>query len=1160
MLGRTAKVAKMAPSDNDTPHSDTWPSSNTESSSATESSSSPSVPIAANKRPFSTLDRSPGNSSPSNEFSRLHTFSPRKDLEKEGYGDRHQSEDRLDDHDMQEVEDVIDSPPMEAQAVNPIEERFGLVGQPPVLEAGVQYVLAPESWWKEFAEGYNPGIVDVTLVDPSDPQEFVPLHKEQWDQVKQWFGANGPPVKRRAIEAEDGSIALDRNGIMINIHLLGGSPHNFSLHQYWAPYDELISGLVQDIESDFDIKISAPIRLWILKGAENARLSFQLTADQFHAYDHSPLDLNSDKTLRQLGLENNTHVVVEIQEHAGWISDSKPLRGIVGLNNLGNTCYMNSALQCLLHVEELACYFLSGEYSKDINEDNPIGYHGNVARAFGSLMDRLVSSSSSAFAPRAFKSVIGRYRSAFAGYMQQDSQEFLAFLLDSLHEDLNKIRNKPATEKPELPDDKVNDPEAVSKLADEVWALHKKRNDSVVLDLFAGLYRSVLVCPVCSKVSITFDPFMDLTLPLPVESAWIMDLTVVPKNGCAIGYTVVMDKFSSVGQLKQYLGDRLGVNPRALISTEIYNGRFFRQHGDEDMVSDKMGEGDIIYIYETDQEQDEEHAENPVITVPVYHRISTSAGTTASVPNRFDRGGKYFGVPFFITLTEEESKDADTIANKISEKYAALSEYQETDQRPFELNYVEHHRPRYGNYGGGNLSSMSFRGGDVKPFANRLPREPEVQPASPTEDKEISDTENPADAGKEEDAMSVGEDSASKEDNEHDTQSANASQSESSPNELEDDHMKDESGDESDASSAMGIAPLLQSTTSLDAMSPVDADSRSVQMAEQDDDPRLVRSDESIVCDWTHETIDLVLGGSDKMDKHETKENSDLVEHQQKVEAKRRQGIDLADCLDLFSKPEVLSPDDLWYCSRCKDFRQATKTIDLWRVPDVFTIHLKRFSSFRNFRDKIDEVVNFPIEGLDMSGRIHDTKMVESLTIEEHGLIYDLFAVDNHYGGLGGGHYTAYVKNFADNEWYYFDDSSVRKTNPENAITGAAYLLFYRRRSSKPLGGERIQEMVESMRNRNYTPVPVSNESSFPESHDGSTGGAGFYGVGRTLRSQHSDPMPAQLPWGNAATLNLGGDDDDDESKSDSDSSARVTRDASDDEDYQQSEDDTMLE
>ena len=133
--------------------------------------------------------------------------------------------------------------------------------------------------------------------------------------------------------------------------------------------------------------------------------------------------------------------------------------------------------------------------------------------------------------------------------------------------------------------------------------------------------------------------------------------------------------------------------------------------------------------------------------------------------------------------------------------------------------------------------------------------------------------------------------------------------------------------------------------------------------------------------------------------------------------------LDLDDCLDEFAREEELGQDDLWYCPRCKEHRQAKKTLELWRVPDIFAVHLKRFSANRGFRDKLDNFIEFPLVDLDLTDRVGDKKWIA----DERGgekLVYDLFAVDNHYGGLGGGHYTAYAQNFVDGKWYYFDGTT----------------------------------------------------------------------------------------------------------------------------------------
>jgi ubiquitin carboxyl-terminal hydrolase 4/11/15 len=222
----------------------------------------------------------------------------------------------------------------------------------------------------------------------------------------------------------------------------------------------------------------------------------------------------------------------------------------------------------------------------------------------------------------------------------------------------------------------------------------------------------------------------------------------------------------------------------------------------------------------------------------------------------------------------------------------------------------------------------------------------------------------------------------------------------------------------------------------------------------------------ALVCEWDPELFDVFFsgledegqGGNNTWSNPEIIVNEEVEESKRQREAQSTNDLTLDRCLRLFSKPEVLGEQDLWYCSNCKEHRQATKQIEIWSTPDILSIHLKRFENQRSFSDKIDAVVDFPIEGLDMSPYLATT--IKS----EDDCIYDLFAVDNHFGGLGGGHYTSYVKNFVDNQWYYYDDSRVTVSSPEKAIAPAAYLLFYRKRSHKFLGGDNLVETLEKAR------------------------------------------------------------------------------------------------
>lgn len=107
---------------------------------------------------------------------------------------------------------------------------------------------------------------------------------------------------------------------------------------------------------------------------------------------------------------------------------------------------MNSALQCLSNTPHLTKYFVRGEYKDELNYDNPLGMRGEIAKAFAGLLLQIWTGEYSAVAPRQFKTQVGRFAPQFSGYQQQDSQELLAFLLDGLHEDLNRIQKKPYIE------------------------------------------------------------------------------------------------------------------------------------------------------------------------------------------------------------------------------------------------------------------------------------------------------------------------------------------------------------------------------------------------------------------------------------------------------------------------------------------------------------------------------------------------------------------------------------------------------------------------------------------------------------------------------------------------------------------------------------------
>ncbi|KAF2105941.1 hypothetical protein BDV96DRAFT_607854 [Lophiotrema nucula] len=831
-------------------------------------------------------------------------------------------------------------------------------------------------------------------------------------------------------------------------------------------------------------------------------------------------------------------------------------RGTVGLINLGNTCYMNSALQCIRSVEELSCYFLSQEFKTDINTDNPLGHNGQIAKSYAGLLASIYEeSATSAFAPKNFKNTLGRAQPLFSGYGQQDSQEFLSFLVDGLHEDLNRVKKKPYTEYPDSDDHTHEDPAAIIALGEKFRAIHRSRNDSVAMDLFNGFYKNTMVCPECDKVSITFDPYSLLTLQLPVEQTWQHTITFVPLYGRMVNVEIDIDKNASIKALKEYVAKRFpGVKPERLMGAEIYSHKFYRVLEDKKAISESnISARDDIFFFELESvptnwppkkkkkqqtrsymfhaassEEDIPGSDSPLadrMLIPVFHRG----------PNMSTYRAQQWSMvlwPSYIVVTREEAKDYDAILRKILAKVAQMTtrdifEEQIGTSTPLDqsrngsdvvLTTEEDASPN----GDPRVQDGSVEGEDMvevtmteptkiavdQQTAETRDHSPEIlKPGAfiPPEYRQLFEIKHTR-AGQEMVQTGWSSVDASKAyeliskrirtppSRESSVQSldetSNASSSEEADDTLQFSSTAQNSIAEANQSSEDEIPSIetpnfarggrqknskknkRKNKKALKTYGKKGKDrfaeqpSKSFSEPESEDDESLVRLGEALVLEWNANAFDAFFEGTNLQDSRgmdtlkfvETLDDPELQAKKAKRAARRKHGITLDECFAESSKSEVLSEDNAWYCNRCKEMRRATKTLEIWTAPDILVVHLKRFSSHRAFRDKIEALVDFPIEGLDLTGKVGLPEGKE--------LIYDLFAVDNHYGGLGGGHYTAYAQNFFDKKWYEYNDSSVStRNNPQNVVTSSAYLLFYRRRSSVPLGPPYLQEIDEKFLN-----------------------------------------------------------------------------------------------
>jgi len=166
---------------------------------------------------------------------------------------------------------------------------------------------------------------------------------------------------------------------------------------------------------------------------------------------------------------------------------------------------------------------------------------------------------------------------------------------------------------------------------------------------------------------------------------------------------------------------------------------------------------------------------------------------------------------------------------------------------------------------------------------------------------------------------------------------------------------------------------------------------------------------------------------------------SSLVEREISMPIVAKKSYSLQECIDLFTSQEQLDENDTWYCPQCKRHQRAYKKLDLWALPKILIISLKRFQYNRYTRDKIDTEIQIQTKDLELSSKVLDP------TKKSHK--YDLIGISNHSGGLGSGHYTTRALN--NDTWCEFNDSSAYKLNdhmPESITSREAYILFYRRR------------------------------------------------------------------------------------------------------------------
>ena len=798
------------------------------------------------------------------------------------------------------------------------------------------------------------------------------------------------------------------------------------------------------------------------------------------------------------------------------INEKENKHGLVGLNNLGNTCYMNTGLQCLSNCELLTKYILGKYYEKDINKTNPIGSQGEIIDKYAKLITHIWYGNKNCLYPLQFKQAFGKVYQAFNDFRQQDSQEFISYLLDILHEDLNKVNKKPYIQEKDLSND-LSD-EEIFKIKKELYMC---RNQSFIADLIYGFYKSTVFCPNenCKNISKSFEPFSNISLSLLNESELrkieefkeeknkllgLKELSVyfIPFkiNYKPLFFKIKIKKDMNIIDFRSKIEIVTGFYKNSFDIYKLQDNEFIHMKSDINLLNDFLKKDTRVYLIQIPPYVFGK--ENNYFD-KIYEKLNRDMDSFYLQEEKYEGNDLY---EEYNKDKKKEEKNVNEENNKINnDKMEEEEKKEENDDNKIDQNGININTNNPNNNENNNNIPESQQSTKINELI-----ENEVEMEDKTiESLEIDRTKwikaelyNYSYKYQPSEKEQIKEERIALPRIIYINKNWNNA-------ELYECLLKilDGARPDMDEIKQIWFQDLKEITTSFEKLNKLEKNNLYESFNEKNTQPLMLQysniynydkqdniktkheiNDNSVVIydtesfliknilemalnnkennlenieilfkiiwkpnfasDYKEGIEPIIIEKSDKLEKimtgkieEEYFKKNNLEKNDKEKNEKRN--MNLYELLNNFNQIEKLSKNNEWLCPKCKMNQLANKKIELYSISEIIIIHLKRF---RNNK-KIETYIDFPIENLDLTPYLPN---------KNEKYIYDLFAVANHVGGLHGGHYFAYCKNYIENEWYEFNDSNVDKIDKNKIVTENAYVLFYSRKRENKINEEEL--------------------------------------------------------------------------------------------------------